>query len=141
MRTLFFALLQVVCSEFFIDDSILYKVDFPGLDDETALGIENDGEMESYTLISKNKEKYECFIPRVSEDQDQKISKYSGESPVQLIESLLNKSCVSTGSSPTGTMNYAMENIYVNIMRRGLGRISNYKNISLEGTARRCWHS
>lgn len=92
MRTIIcFALLQVVCSEFFIDDSILYKVDFPGFEDETALGSENDGEMESYTLISKNKEKYECFIPRVSEDQDQKISKYSGESPVQLIESLFKQ--------------------------------------------------
>lgn len=91
MRTLLFAFLQVVCSEFFIDDSILYKVDFPGLEDTSSFGAENEGEMESYTLVSKNKEKYECFIPRVNEDDDDKISKYSGESPVQLIESLFKE--------------------------------------------------
>jgi endoplasmic reticulum lectin 1 len=91
MRALLLAFLQVVCSEFFIDDTILYKVDFPGLEETNPLGSENVEDMETYTLVSKNKEKYECFIPRVNEDQEKKDAKYAGESPVQLIEALFKQ--------------------------------------------------
>jgi len=91
VRGCLLACFQLAWAEFFIDDSLLYKVEFPGLEETSSLSPENLEDMETYTLVSKNKEKYQCFIPRVNEEEERKDSKYAGESPVQLIEKLFKQ--------------------------------------------------
>jgi len=82
---------QLAGSEFFIDDSILYKIDFQGLEETSSLGSEFEEDHDSYTLVSKNKEKYKCYIPKVQNDEEKKETKYTGQSPVELIETLFKQ--------------------------------------------------
>merc|ERR1719341_33349 len=108
-------LVAVLCSgsahaEFDIDDTILYKIDFPGYQqkaskvgeptkvnvDETnpAEGDSRDlftEEMETYTMVSRNNEKFECTIPKVKGSSSSKDSDYTGLTPVQLMDKMMDQ--------------------------------------------------
>lgn len=99
-----------VYAEFDIDDTILYKIHFPGYQqkaskvaepnkvnkDETnpAAGDNKDlftEEMETYTMVSRNNEKFECTIPKVKGSSSSKDSDYTGLTPVQLMNKMMDQ--------------------------------------------------
>lgn len=107
LTLVFLVRLGFVLADFDIDDSILYKIDFPGYKQKT--GLENVDEVtseaggdqdlftddfETYTMVSRNNEKFECMIPRVKGSSSRKDSDYTGLTPVGLMEKMMvQQSC------------------------------------------------
>jgi len=93
---LLFVVAGVSCS-FDIDDQILYKIDFPGLKKQSTgdaispaedLFSGSDGSEVTYTMVGRNKEKYECTIPHVKSQDGDGASEYKGLTPLGLIEKI-----------------------------------------------------
>jgi len=98
-QVLFF--LPLCWCEFNIDDSVLYKIDFPGLKPPPKDGDSSGGdasiptkglfeppELETITMTSKNNEQYYCTIPKVVDKRMEEENAYTGLHPLGLLEKL-----------------------------------------------------
>uniref|UniRef100_A0A224XEI7 Endoplasmic reticulum lectin 1 n=1 Tax=Panstrongylus lignarius TaxID=156445 RepID=A0A224XEI7_9HEMI len=76
------------------DDSVLYKVNWPGKNGYDLL--ENIHEAESMYVVSHDKEKYHCILPRLKEKEKTSDEEYSGPNPIELLSSVFqHSSCTS----------------------------------------------
>ncbi|ERL88683.1 endoplasmic reticulum lectin 1 [Dendroctonus ponderosae] len=80
------------------DDTTLFDINFPGsvperLDADYA---------ETLFVTSSMKEKYQCFLPLVVENQETEVELYAGPSPLELISPLISK----------GTCSYRIESYW-----------------------------
>jgi len=90
--------LPLCLCEFNIDDTVLYKIDFPGLkpsqkDGDSAgadapKGLFDVPELETVTMTSKNNEQYYCTIPKVVDKRLEEENAYTGLHPLGLLEKL-----------------------------------------------------
>lgn len=90
--------LPLCLCEFNIDDTVLYKIDFPGLKPpqkdgdssggEATKGLFNVPELETVTMTSMNNEQYYCTIPKVVDKRGEEENAYTGLHPLALLEKL-----------------------------------------------------
>lgn len=91
---------SLVLAEFNIDDSVLFKIDFPGLT-EASLNSDESGPINSdspdkqtVTMLTKNKEEYRCTLPLVDKNSGKGDADYTGLSPLGLMEQMfVQQSC------------------------------------------------
>jgi len=91
---LFVSVLSCITAFYDIDDSLLYKIDFPGLPTPKNDPDINTEELESVFITSTEQEKFECLIPKASQLKKFDEEKYSGKTVLQLIEGIfVQQSC------------------------------------------------
>uniref|UniRef100_A0A4P6D8D0 Endoplasmic reticulum lectin 1 n=1 Tax=Rhodnius prolixus TaxID=13249 RepID=A0A4P6D8D0_RHOPR len=76
------------------DDSILYKINWPGKNGLDFL--ENVDDAESMYVVSSDKEKYQCILPQLKEKEKSNDEDYNGPNPIELLSSVFqHSSCTS----------------------------------------------
>lgn len=65
------------------DDSLLFKINWPGKDVDIFEKAEEDGEFMSVT--THEKEKYRCLLPTLKENEQNSDEDYTGPNPIELL--------------------------------------------------------
>jgi len=102
-------------AEYNIDDSLLYKIDFPGVvkpvvvdsskdtntedvkptgevqEDRKLLFDKQEEPLETVLMTTSSHEKYYCTIPRVQDKRGEEEAAYTGLNPLQLMEKLFTQ--------------------------------------------------
>uniref|UniRef100_A0A0A9X029 Endoplasmic reticulum lectin 1 n=1 Tax=Lygus hesperus TaxID=30085 RepID=A0A0A9X029_LYGHE len=80
------------------DDSILYKINWPG-----AEGLDNIDQLyggETMVVTTNRKEKYRCVLPSIQEKEKENYDEYTGPNPVQLLAPMFALSTCTTLLEP-----------------------------------------
>ncbi|XP_011501121.1 PREDICTED: endoplasmic reticulum lectin 1 [Ceratosolen solmsi marchali] len=75
------------------DDTILFKIDWPGKTEDDLL--KSQVNVEPYMITTADNEKYECFIPEVREQDAITDEPYTGPNPIQFLYLLFNRNSCS----------------------------------------------
>nr|ATU82886.1 secreted Glucosidase beta-subunit-like protein [Pristhesancus plagipennis] len=89
--TLFIA--KIICAIAFesFDDSILYKINWPGNKGYDTL-LDSIADSESLYVVSHEKEKYRCIIPQLKEKEKTNEEEYIGPNPIELLAPIFHQS-------------------------------------------------
>ncbi|XP_022185059.1 endoplasmic reticulum lectin 1 isoform X1 [Nilaparvata lugens] len=75
------------------DDTVLFKLNWPGRDSSELLDVPENGE---YMFVTThNKEKYKCLLPDLREKEKGSEEIYSGPNPLELLSPLFSQSSCS----------------------------------------------
>ncbi|KAK9508273.1 hypothetical protein O3M35_007970 [Rhynocoris fuscipes] len=73
------------------DDSVLYKINWPGYKGYDTL-LDSIAESESMYVVSHEKEKYRCILPQLKEKEKTNEEEYVGPNPIELLAPIFHQS-------------------------------------------------
>ncbi|XP_066590654.1 endoplasmic reticulum lectin 1 isoform X2 [Prorops nasuta] len=71
------------------DDTVLFKINWPGKNSNELL--EQSPKIEPYLITTANNEKYQCFIPDITEQEQYHSEPYTGPNPIEILAPLFSK--------------------------------------------------
>ncbi|XP_075224745.1 endoplasmic reticulum lectin 1 isoform X2 [Lycorma delicatula] len=75
------------------DDTVLFKINWPGRDSNELLDLPENGD--SMFVTTHNNERYKCLLPDLQEKEKDSEETYSGPNPLELLSPLFSQSSCS----------------------------------------------